>query len=358
MAYGYNRSMHVNLLHGVGEFFALDMGTNSIRMVQLSGNAQAGWDLTKYAYVPVDPKVLADDSETGQKKKMEVISQAVTAAGIKTKNVAVGLPSRKTYTAIIEVPNAPAKELEQTVMYEVDQYIPMAVDEAKVDFAVLGVSPNDPAKAEVLLSSIAAASAENTLEMIESVGLNVIAQEPEPIAMARALTPAGINDARMIIDLGERATDLVVVYNGAPRLVRSIPGGLEQFSSTLATNLNIKNDQARQFILKFGLAQDKLEGQVYKALESILETFAGELMKSVRFFQGKYANVPLGGIVLSGFAGVIPFIDAYIQMKTNVVTVQGNPWQFVRVTPEQQQALVNVASEFAVVIGLAERSND
>ncbi len=348
----------MNLLHGVGDFFAIDIGTNSIRMVQLKGDAQKGWDLERYAYIPVDPKILQDDSEVGRKKRGNVIKDAVTQAGFKTKNVAVGLPSRKTYTAIIEVPNAPEKELKQTVNYGLDQYIPMPLDEAKVDFAVLGVSPNDPAKAEVLISSTSNENAEASLEEIEALGLNVIAQEPEPIAMARALTPIGITDARMIIDLGERSTDLVVVYNGAPRLVRSIPGGLQLFANTLATNLNIKDDQARQFILKFGLAQDKLDGQVYKALDSTLETFAMELMKSVKFFQGKYTNVSLGGIILSGFAGVIPFIDAYIQMKTNVATVQGNPWQFVRVTPEQQQALVNVASEFAVVIGLAERSND
>lgn len=348
----------MNLLHGVGDFFAIDMGTGAIRMVQLSGDAKKGWDLLKYAYVPVDPKILADDSETGQKKKAEAISNAVRQAGIQTKNVAVGMPSRQTFTTVIEVPNAPIKELEQTVMYEVDQYIPMPIEEAKVDYIVLGVSPNDPAKAEVLISSTANSTAENTLEMIESTGLNVIAQEPEPIAMARALTPAGITDSRMIVDLGERSTDLVVTYNGAPRLVRAIPGGLQLFANTLSSNLSISADQARQFILKFGLAQDKLEGQVYTELESTLETFATELMKSVRFFQGKYANVPLGGIILSGFAGMIPFIDAYIQIKTNINTVQGNPWQFIRVSPEQQQALINVASEFSVVNGLAERSND
>ncbi|MBQ9019893.1 type IV pilus assembly protein PilM [Candidatus Saccharibacteria bacterium] len=348
----------MSLLHGVGDFFAIDIGTGAIRMVQLKGSAKSGWDLVKYAYVPVDPKILADSSDIGKKKKAEAISAIVRQAGVQTKNVAIGIPSRQTFTSIIEVPNAPKAELEKTIVYEVDQYIPMPIEEAKVDYIVLGVSPNDPAKAEVLISSTAEATAEGTLEMIESTGLNVIAQEPEPIAMARALTPAGITDSRMIVDLGERATDLVVVYNGAPRLVRSIPGGIQLFANTLAANLNIQPDQARQFILKFGLAQDKLEGQVYTELESTLDTFAMELMKSVRFFQGKYANVPLGGIILSGFAGMIPFIDAYIQMKTNIETVQGNPWQYVRVTPEQQQALINVASEFAVVVGLAERSND
>ena len=47
----------------------------------------------------------------------------------------------------------------------------------------------------------------------------------------------------------------------------------------------------------------------------------------------------------------------YIEAKTGIKTVQGNPWQMVQVTQQQQQALAQVAAEFAVVIGLAERAN-
>ena len=348
----------MSLIHGVGDFFALDIGTNSIRLIQLAGDMQRGWTLQKYAYVPIEAKLTQDNSESGKRRMGEVILGAVEQAGITTKNIALGLPAGKTYTAIIEVPNAPEKELENTIKYEIDQYIPMPIEEAKVDYVLLGTSPNDPAKAEVLVSSTANDYAETRMEMVETLGLNVVAQEPEPIAMARALTPVGINDARLIIDLGEKSADLVMVYNGAPRLVRSIPGGLQLFVKTVAGTLNVREDQARQFILKFGLAQDKLDGQVFNALDSTLENFAMELGKSVKFFQNKYSNVNVGGIILSGFAGVIPFIAEYIEIKTNVPTIQGNPWQFVRVTPEQQQALIGVASEYGVAIGLAERSND
>ncbi|MBQ6394619.1 type IV pilus assembly protein PilM [Candidatus Saccharibacteria bacterium] len=348
----------MSLLHGVGEFFALDIGTNSIRLIQLSGDNERGWVLEKYAYVPVDPKVTQDDSDVGRRKMGEIVLGAVQQAGIRTKNIALGLPARKTYTAVIEVPNAPEKELDKTIKYELDQYIPMAIDEAKVDYAILGESPIDNTKAEVLVSSTAITYAEERMESMEALGLNVIAQEPEPIAMARALAPVGITDARLIIDVGETSTDLVMVYNGAPRLVRSVPGGLSLFVKTVSTALSVREDQARQFILKFGLAQDKLDGQVFNALDSTLEGFAGELTKSVRFFQQKYTNTTVGGIILSGFAGVIPFIAEYIEVKTGVATVQGNPWQFVRVSQEQQNALLPVASEYAVAIGLAERSNE
>ena len=342
----------------MGDFFALDIGTNSIRMIQLSGNAEKGWTLDKFAYVPVGQKITKDDSETGKRKLGEIILGAREQAGIKTKNIAIGLPARKTYTAIIEVPNAPQRELTQTVKYEADQYVPMSVDEAKIDFAVLGISPNDAKKAEILLSSTDNAYAESVMESVEQLGLNVIAQEPEPIAMVRALAPVGVQDARMIIDLGETSTDLVVMYQGSPRLVRSIPGGLLSFVRTVENSLKVRDDQARQFILKFGLAQDKLEGKVFEALKSTLEGFAMEMTKSVRFFQNRYVGAQVGGIVLSGFSGIIPFMAEYIEMQTGVATTQGNPWQYVKVTPAQQQMLLPVASEFAVAIGLAERSNE
>ncbi len=348
----------MNLIHGVGDFFALDIGTNALRIVQLSGSMNGGFALQKYAYVPIDSRILQDTSEAGKKKMGEILNGALTQAEIKTKNIAFGLPARKTYTTVVEVDGINEKQLKQTLKYQLDQFIPMALDEAEVSYSILGLSPNDPTKAEVLVSSVSKEFAESQMEMMESVGLNVIVQEPEPIAMARALNPYGSMDAAMIIDLGEDSTDLVAMYLGKPRLVRSIPGGIAAMARVVAETLSVEQAQARQFILRFGLAQDQLDGQVFKALNATLDAYAMELTKSAQFFQTKYLGVPIKSIILSGFAGVIPFLSEFLEAKTGIRTVQGNPWQLVQVTPEQQKVLVSVASEFAVAIGLAERIND
>lgn len=348
----------MKLLHGVGDFFSLDIGTNSMRIVQLIGDASRGWTLSKYAYVPVSQKLVQDSSALGKKRLAEAVLGAVNQAGIKTKNIAVGLPAGKTFTSIVETETLPGKELAKAFKYEIDKYVPMAMNDAKADYVVLGPSPNDPARTEVLVSSVAKDYAEGIMEMLEQTGLNLVAMEPEPLAMARALMPVGAMDASLIVDLGANSTDLVIVYKQQPRLVRSIPGGFGVLANAVASALSVRDDQARQFILKFGLAQDKVEGQVFKILNTHLETFAAELAKSVRFFQTKYTNGKVGGIVLSGYAGMIPLFAEYIEVKTKVPTMRGNAWQAVHVTPQQQQILANVADEFAVAIGLAERSND
>ena len=357
----------MNLLHGVGDFFSLDIGTNSMRIVQLAGDSQHGWTLQKFAYVPIEQKLIQDSSDLGRKRLGEAILGAVEQAGIKIKNLAIGLPATKTFTSIVETETIPekeaamiplAKKLKKTFKYELEKYIPMPISEAKADYIIIGPSPNDPAKTEILISSVAKEYAETTMEMIEKTGLNIIAMEPEPLAMARSLTTPGAIDGVMSVDFGENSADIVVTFRGQPRLVRSVPGGFSVLVRAVTNGLNIREDQARQFILKFGLDPNQVEGQVVKILDAHLDAFASELGKSVRFFQTKYLGGKVGGVLLSGYAGMIPLLSEFSERKINIPTTKGNPWQFVRTTPEQQQALMTVASEFAVAIGLSERSND
>lgn len=347
----------MKILKGVGDFFALDIGTNAVRVVQLADNGQDNWTLLHYGYAPVDVKTTTADSKESQRRLGEIIMTAVGQSGIKTKNVAVGLPSQKTFTTVIDVPTMPEAELKSTIKYQIDQYIPMAIDEAKVDWVLLGQSAHNPQQQEVLLASTANSYAEERLEFIEGLGLNVIATEPDPIAMVRALLPAGVQDARLIIDVGELSTNLVITYNDSPRLVRTIPTGIHSLVRAAVQNLNVQEDQARQFIIKFGLAPDRLEGQVFHAVENILEGFAAELTKSIKFFQTRYPNTPVGGILLSGYASVVPKFGDYVTAKTGVPATQANPWQKVRVPQDQQQQLATISTEFAVAVGLAQRRN-
>ncbi len=101
----------------------------------------------------------------------------------------------------------------------------------------------------------------------------------------------------------------------------------------------------------------RLEGQVYRALEATLDNFAMELTKSIKFFQTRYPNTPVGGIMLSGFGAVIPQFGGYVSSKTGIASSPANPWQRVRVAQADQEQLLAVASEFATVIGLAQRRN-
>lgn len=344
----------MSMLKGMGDFFALDIGTNAIRVVQLRKSG-AGWSLDHYGYAPIDSRLTSSDSEESRRKVAEVIMTAVGQSGIRSKNVVIGLPSSKTFTTVVDVPNTNESELKATMKYQIDQYIPMAVDEAKVDWALLGPSLRAQNQQEVLLSSVAREYSEARLELVESLGLNVIAAEPDPIAMVRALTTPGQSGAVVQLDMGEHSTDIAITYGDTPRLVRTIPTGLASFVKATVANLNVQEDQARQFILKFGLAPDRLEGQVLRALEVSLDSFAAEISKSIKFFETRYPSVAIQAVLIAGFASAVPQLDAYLASKTGKPAHVANPWQGIQLSQEDQRQLGPVATEFVTAIGLAKR---
>ncbi len=346
----------MKMFGSVGDFFALDIGTTAVRVLQLS-KTNGGWNLEKYASVPVDMRIAGSDSVDDQRKLSEVIATAVGQSGIKTKNVVLGAPSTRTFATAIELADMPPAELASTIKYQAEQYIPMSLDEAKVDWAVLGKSPKDPTKNEVLLASIANSFSEQRLDLIESLGLNVVAIEPDSIAVCRALLPAGSTGGRVVLDFGDVTADLVVALGDSPRLIRSIPTGLRSLVKAAAQNLNIQEQQATQFIVKFGLVPDKLEGQILRSLESTMTQFVSEVVKSIKFFQTKYPDVPVAEILLSGYAASIPGFDAYISQKVGLPTKLATPWQYVRVPQSDQAALQGIASQFAVAVGLAQKGD-
>lgn len=348
----------MNIHKGLGEFFALDIGTKSLRAVQLSKVSQDQWKLDFVGYAGIDPKVVASDSPEGRKKLGSALMSMVGQAGIRTKNVAISLPASKTFATVIEVPTMSDAELKGTLKYQADQYIPMPLDDAKIDWARLGPSPNDPKKQEILLASTAQNYVEGMVESIDSLGFNVIAAEPDSIAMVRALLPAAPQNAHILIDIGDIATNIVITVEDRPVLVRGLPLGLRSLVNAIVSNLNVKEDQATQFIMKFGLAPDRLEGQVFRSVEATLDNFVAEVVKSVKFFQGKYATESIAKIHLSGYAGVIPMLAEYIGSKTELPTEITSPWHKVAVPEQYKQAILAAEFEYATAVGLAQRSDD
>src|SRR5690606_27482053 len=110
----------------------------------------------------------------------------------------------------------------------------------------------------------------------------------------------------MVVDIGSKSTDVVVTMNGAPRLTRSLPTGSDAIVRSALQNLNIDEQQAQQFVFKFGLGKDKLEGQIYNAIIGTVDLLVGDIDKSIKFFQSRYPGVVLERVIVTGGASVLP----------------------------------------------------
>lgn len=345
----------MSILSGVSDFFGLDIGTSAVRLVQLSGGGQVK-SLSRYAYTPIESKIALSDSKADQQKLAGAVRNLVEQARIPTRNVAVGLPSQRVFTTVVDIDRLSPSEMAKSIRYQADSLIPTPLAESKLDWVVIGDSPKDKAKVELLLTSVSNEFVESRLDVLESIGLNVIAFEPDYLAMARSLLAPNATTPQMVLDIGQKNTDLVVAMNGAARLSRSIPTGAEAIIKAATQNLNIDEKQAEQFVYKFGLNKDKLEGQIHQAIIGTVDLLIGEIEKSIKFFQTRYGNVKLDRIIVTGGASTLPEFPLYVANKFGISVEIGNAWRNVSYSPDRQNELLTMSNHFGVAAGLAERS--
>ena len=344
----------MSILSGVSEFLGLDIGTTAIRLVQLRGSGPVK-SLVKYGYVPVDSKVALSDAKADQQKIIQAVHDLLGQAKVTTKNVAVGIPSQRVFTTVVDIDRLSPGELAKTIRYQADSMIPTPIAESKLDWGLLGDSPKDKSKVEILLSSVTNEFIEARLDLLEASGLNVIALEPDNLALARAMIPADSVLPTMVLDIGNKSSDLVITMQGNPRLTRSIPTGAEAIVRSAAQNLSIDDKQAQQFVFKFGLSKDKLEGQIYHAIISTVDILVTEIEKSIKFFVARYGDVKLDRIIVTGAASALPEFPLYIANKFGVNAEIGNAWRNVAFPADRQNELLAVSNHFGVAAGLAER---
>jgi len=290
--------MYMGILSNTSEFFGLDIDSSAIRVVQLRGGKVK--TLARYGSLDIDTKISKSDSNSDLHKLGESIKQLIAQAGITTPNVAVGLPSQKVFMTVVDIERLSPLELEKTIKFQADSLIPTPLSESKLDWALLGDSPKESSKVELLLASVANNFVERWLDLLESIGLNVVAFEPDSLALARSLLVPGTTAPHLILDMGDATTDLVVTLNDAPRLIRSIPTGTDTLIKSAMQNLGIDEKQAQQFVFKFGLSEDKLEGQIHGAIIGSVDVLIGEIERSIKFFSTRYPNEKIERVVVTG----------------------------------------------------------
>lgn len=339
---------------GVSDFFGLDIGTSAIRVVELKtvGTVKT---LVKYGFVPINAKLAGSDAESDQKAVAQIVKELVSTVGISTKNVAVGIPSQRVFTTVVDIDRLSNDELAKTIKFQADSLIPTPLAESKIDYGLIGDSPVDKTKVEILLSSVPNDYIEGRLDQLEAIGLNVIAFEPDGLALTRAMLATEAAGPRMIVDIGNKTTDIVIAVDGIPRLTRSITTGSDAIIKAAMQNLNIDETQAQQFVAKFGLSKEKLEGQIYKAISSTIEILTTEMDKSIKFFQSRYGQTKIEALIVTGGASVIPEFPLYLANKFGMSVEIGNAWRNVSFPRERQNELMALSNQFGVATGLAER---
>lgn len=335
------------------DFIGIDVGSTAIRLVQLRKTGDK-YSLVAFGSAQLPPNIAQSDSKLDMQKVAQVIQQLIKSSKVSTRNVVTALPGSTVFSTVIKMPPMSQSELTQAVKYQAEQNIPLKIEDVRIDWQIVRKN-DDTGESAVMVVAAPKAKVERTMELFGMADLDVVYLETTSIATARALSNES-DPLFMIVDVGASKTELSIVENGVVTHVRTMPSAGYAMTRSISQNLGLDSPQAEQFKTKFGLSQDKLEGQVLKSMRPILGTITDEIQRSIKFYLDQYGS-SVGRIVLTGGSSRMPELTSYLKTILNMEVVYGNPWSKVVFQPELTEKLNINSAEFACAVGLAMREN-
>ena len=334
-------------------YFGVDLGNSGVRLVELK-QINTKPTLVTYGDIELPPGIMASDSPIDQTKVSETLKRLVADARVSTKNVVAGLQASKVFTSIVKMPQMTDPEIAQSIRYQADKFIPMPLEQVKLDFTKI-TQDKAAEEVDVLLVATPTVVANKYLNIFQQAGLELMALDINAIAQARAMVPATDIDVVMI-DFTSLTTDIAIVSKGVTGLIRSINVGAKSLVRVTAQNLGLDEVQADQFVRKFGLTQTKLEGQVYRSMKPLLDNVVDEIKKSIDFFYQNGSGGKIEKVVITGGPSAIPEMPVFLANSLGLAVEIGNPWQKISYATEFTERLASMALSYSTATGLALRN--
>lgn len=348
-------------------FIGIDFATSSIKVVELSYKDKRAY-LENYGIVDLNTAGNVDQAKgmnqsSYDEKLNEALKKLVDKMDLRHGSPAfVSIPGFSGLITIIELPDMQQEELAKAIQFEAHKYIPSSLDEIAMSWEVIehidapktlaeNIGPAGGKRIKVLLVAAPKKEIEHYDKLVYGANLEVSAIELETFSIARSLVGDDTGNF-FIIDIGSRATNMILVEKGVVRVNRNIDAGGSEIATAIADSMNISKQRAETF--KKG-DKDLLNNSESSMIIPVLELIAGESKRILNAYKEKNKDIKIDAIFLSGGTSKMKGLEAYFTRSLGMPVTIGNPWRRIAFKDEAAPLIKELGASFSVAIGLALR---
>ena len=341
----------------------LDIGTSGVRAAELStGKGPA--TLERFGQVALPAGAVRDGEVVDTDAVASALQQLWSQAKFSTKKVIVGVANQKVVVRQVDLPWLPADELRKSLSFQVQDFIPMPVEQAILDFHPLEEFTNDAGgrMLRVLLVAAARDMVGSALEAVEKAGLQPGMVDLNSFALLRSLvtpeTGLGSMQAEALVDIGASVTNIVVHQGGVPRFVRILLMGGADITDAVAERLGVPSDQAESVKQSTGLAAVAGSAEAHpanRAIEAAGSAFVEEVRGSLDYYLAQPGAARIGRVVLSGGGSRLVGLTSRLSAATRLPVEAARPMSLLKLgkTGLTDEQIAYVEPMITVPVGLA-----
>jgi len=334
----------------------LDISDRKVRFLELK-KSKNGLIISRFDEVDIPEGVIV----SGELKKPDELKKILK--GFRDKNniefVNISLPEEKAYIEKMEVPNVSGDELRNSIVFQLEEYVPIPSSEAVLDYITLTKSNTVNKGKEVMVYVLPKEVAQTYADIFLGTGIIPSSFEMEAHSLGRSVIPKENTETVMIVDFGRARTGIFIVDSGVPLFTSTVDVGSDMLTKAIEKNFSISPKEAYEIKNKKGLTKNKNDEEFFRAVLPTISILRDEVNKL--FIYWHTHNIVKGRedkkikkIILCGGGSNLKGLTEYlsVSLKTKVTLV--DPWVNVNSYDNYIPELhLNDSLGYSTAIGLA-----
>jgi type IV pilus assembly protein PilM len=340
----------------------LDIGATAVRAAELSMKSVPP-TLLRVAQAPIERGAVANGEIRDPGAVADALRELWHRNKFHSKDVILGVANQRVIVREVLVQWLPDKELRESLPFQVQEFVPIPLEDAILDFHVLEEIEREGRRMlRILLVVAQKPMIEQMVAAVEAAKLKPAGLDLVPFAIVRSvgsIDGLGLGSSQSgdeaLVDIGADVTSICVHAWGVPRFVRILPSGGGEITRALSKAVQVSEEDAERLKRANGSEPDRDRVDMAKrAVATRAATFAEEIRSSLEFYLGQMPGAKIGRVLVTGggskLSGLIGVLDEHLPAEV----VAGHPFHRVNGSldlPPETEA--EVEPLLAVAVGLA-----
>ena len=338
----------------------LDIGSSAVKAVELKP-AGKGFRVAAYGEEPVPADAIVDGAIIDAGAVAEAIRQVFERnKAFKGKDVCASLSGNAVIVKKITLPVMTESELDESIYWEAEQYIPFDIQDVNLDYQILdaGTGPDSRGSMEVLLVAAKKEKIGDYTGVIAQAGRTPVIVDVDAFALQNAFdVNYGLDPGQVtvLLNAGASAININILQGEQSMFTRDISIGGNAYTEAVQKELDLPHESAEQ--LKKGIPVDGASfEEAQPVLRAVTENVLLEVQKTFDFFKATASSDRIDRIMLSGGASRVDGFRDMLHERFNAPVEEFDPFRTIVWDPKKLgREAVEHASTAAVAVGLALR---
>ena len=334
----------------------LDIGSSALKAGEIMAT-KTGFALKNFGMISIAPGAIEEGNINDPENVADSIRQLFKANNIKEKNVAISIGGYSVIVKKIDVQTATEEQLQETIRFEAEQYIPFDISEVNIDYQLLGEKEADSNQMSVILVAAKKEMINEYINLVQMAGLNPCIIDVDAFALQNIFeVNYDLTDENIVlIDIGANKTSLNILKSHSSVFMRDVSMGCGQINQKIISLADCSFIEAEQ--LKLSKQPDKISPDDLKQIvSSVVSEWSIEIRRALDFYYSANPDEQIKSIVLSGGGAHIKEFRQLLAAETSSKVETINPFKKLDVSARFDPSyLAQIAPQAAICMGLALR---